>query len=227
MSDGESGGIGFEEEGAAYAAAPTAGAGVIRGYLPSLPDRPGVYRMLDARSAVLYVGKARSLRKRVANYANATGHSTRISRMIAATASMMFVTTETETEALLLEANLIKQLKPHFNVLLRDDKSFPHILIGGEHPFAQLRKHRGLKATRGRYFGPFASAGAVSRTINTLQKAFLLRTCRDSMRSSSCPNSRRRTVCVPLSTAARAPAVRIESLSVRCPSSECTAFASR
>jgi len=163
--------IGFEEEGARFDAAPRAGAEVIRAYLPSLPDRPGVYRMLDARSAVLYVGKARSLRKRVANYANPTGHSARIGRMIAATASMMFVTTETETEALLLEANLIKQLKPHFNVLLRDDKSFPHILIGGEHDFPQLRKHRGLKAGKGRYFGPFASAGAVNRTINTLQKA--------------------------------------------------------
>ena len=174
---------GFEEEGAAFAgegAAPT-GPEVIRAYLPSLPDRPGVYRMLDARSAVLYVGKARSLRKRVANYAHGTGHTTRIARMIAATAAMMFVTTETETEALLLEANLIKQLKPRFNVLLRDDKSFPHILIGGEHPFAQLRKHRGLKSAKGRYFGPFASAGAVNRTINTLQKAFLLRTCRDSV----------------------------------------------
>ncbi len=175
--------IGFEEEGAAPPgpdAAPT-GAAVIRAYLPSLPDRPGVYRMLDARSGVLYVGKARSLRKRVANYAHGTGHTTRIARMIAATAAMMFVTTETETEALLLEANLIKQLKPRFNVLLRDDKSFPHILIGGDHPFAQLRKHRGLKSTKGRYFGPFASASAVNRTINTLQKAFLLRTCRDSM----------------------------------------------
>ena len=174
--------FGFEEEGAAYGAdAPLRGHEVIRGYLSSLPDRPGVYRMLDAKSAVLYVGKARSLRKRVANYANPVGHSARIGRMIAATASMMFVTTETETEALLLEANLIKQLKPHFNVLLRDDKSFPHILIGGEHGFPQLRKHRGLRATKGCYFGPFASAGAVNRTINTLQKAFLLRTCRDSV----------------------------------------------
>ncbi|PKP63815.1 MAG: excinuclease ABC subunit C, partial [Alphaproteobacteria bacterium HGW-Alphaproteobacteria-8] len=173
---------GFEEEGAAFVGGSAqTGAAVIRGYLPSLPDRPGVYRMLDAQSAVLYVGKARSLRKRVANYAHGTGHTTRIARMIAATAAMMFVTTETETEALLLEANLIKQLKPRFNVLLRDDKSFPHILIGGDHPFAQLRKHRGLKSTRGRYFGPFASASAVNRTINTLQKAFLLRTCRDSM----------------------------------------------
>ncbi len=179
--------IGFDEEGAAYvagrpgAAAPETGPQVIRRYLPSLPDAPGVYRMLDARSAVLYVGKARSLRKRVANYAQATGHSARIGRMIAATAAMMVVTTATETEALLLEANLIKQLKPRFNVLLRDDKSFPHILIGGEHPFAQLRKHRGHRGDKGRYFGPFASAGAVNRTINTLQKAFLLRTCRDSM----------------------------------------------
>jgi excinuclease ABC subunit C len=176
--------IGFEEEGADYrpegAGAPT-GPEVIRAYLPTVPDAPGVYRMLDARSAVLYVGKARSLRKRVASYANGHGHSTRIARMIAATASMMFVTTATETEALLLEANLIKQLKPRFNVLLRDDKSFPHILIGGDHPFPQLRKHRGLKASKGRYFGPFASAGAVNRTINTLQKAFLLRTCRDSV----------------------------------------------
>ncbi|WP_093248119.1 excinuclease ABC subunit UvrC [Rubrimonas cliftonensis] len=175
--------MGFEEEGATLEGAPAraGGAEAIRAYLPSLPDRPGVYRMLDAKSAVLYVGKARSLRKRVANYANGSGHSTRISRMIAATASMMFVTTETETEALLLEANLIKQLKPRFNVLLRDDKSFPHILIGGDHPFPQLRKHRGTRATSGRYFGPFASAGAVNRTINTLQKAFLLRTCRDSI----------------------------------------------
>ncbi len=192
--------IGFEEEGAGFDSAPPAGAAVIRGYLPSLPDRPGVYRMLDARSAVLYVGKARSLRKRVANYANPTGHSARIGRMIAATASMMFVTTETETEALLLEANLIKQLKPHFNVLLRDDKSFPHILIGGEHAFPQLRKHRGIKAGRGRYFGPFASAGAVNRTINTLQKAFLLRTCRDSMfenRTRPCLLHQIRRCCAP------------------------------
>ena len=178
--------FGFEEEGAVYggpndAAPPQTGAEIIRAYLPSLPDAPGVYRMLDERSGVLYVGKARSLRKRVANYAHGTGHSTRIARMIAATAAMMFVTTATETEALLLEANLIKQLKPRFNVLLRDDKSFPHILIGGDHPFAQLRKHRGLRADKGRYFGPFASAGAVNRTLNTLQKAFLLRTCRDSV----------------------------------------------
>lgn len=201
MSDAD-GASGFEEEGAAFAgegAAPT-GAAVIRRYLPSLPDRPGVYRMLDARSAVLYVGKARSLRKRVANYAHGTGHSTRIARMIAATAAMMFVTTETETEALLLEANLIKQLKPRFNVLLRDDKSFPHILIGGEHPFAQLRKHRGLRSAKGRYFGPFASAGAVNRTINTLQKAFLLRTCRDSVfanRTRPCLLHQIRRCCAP------------------------------
>ena len=176
--------IGFEEEGAAFetgAAGSETGPEVIRRYLATLPDAPGVYRMLGRRSEVLYVGKARSLKKRVASYASGRGHAARIGRMIAATASMMFVTTETETEALLLEANLIKQLKPRFNVLLRDDKSFPHILIGGDHPFPQLRKHRGMKATSGRYFGPFASAGAVNRTINTLQKAFLLRTCRDSV----------------------------------------------
>ena len=148
--------------------------------MKTLPDSPGVYRMLDEKAAVLYVGKARSLKKRVASYAKYQGHSTRIQRMISATAAMMFVTTETETEALLLEANLIKQLKPRFNVLLRDDKSFPHILIKREHAFAQLTKHRGLRRERGDYFGPFASAGAVNRTINQLQKAFLLRTCSDS-----------------------------------------------
>ncbi len=185
--------IGFEEEGATYSGPLEAGESgaadspqvkvgpdVIRGYLKSLPDSPGVYRMLDENAAVLYVGKARSLKKRVAAYAKYSGNPTRIQRMISATASMMFVTTETETEALLLEANLIKQLKPRFNVLLRDDKSFPHILIKREHPFAQLTKHRGLKREKGDFYGPFASAGAVNRTINQLQKAFLLRTCSDS-----------------------------------------------
>jgi len=182
--------LGFEEEGARYDAPGDAvrgdggraetGPEVIRRYLRALPDSPGVYRMLDEKAAVLYVGKARSLKKRVASYATYQGHSNRIQRMIAATASMMFVTTETETEALLLEANLIKQLKPRFNVLLRDDKSFPHILIKREHAFAQLVKHRGMRKEKGDYFGPFASAGAVNRTINQLQKAFLLRTCSDS-----------------------------------------------
>ncbi len=152
---------------------------VIRDYLRNLEDRPGVYRMLDARGAVLYVGKARSLRRRVAAYAKPSGHDSRIGRMIAATASMMFLTTETETEALLLEQNLIKQLKPRYNVLLRDDKSFPNILVTDAHAFPQIKKHRGLRGEPGRYFGPFASAGSVNRTLNQLQKAFLLRNCSD------------------------------------------------
>jgi excinuclease ABC subunit C len=171
---------GFEEEGtAAHIRRP--GHLVIRDYLRRLEDRPGVYRMLDDRGEVLYVGKARSLKKRVAAYAKPTGHSSRIGRMIAATAAMMFLTTETETEALLLEQNLIKQLKPRYNVLLRDDKSFPNIHVTAGHPFPQIRKHRGLRKEPGRYFGPFASAGSVNRTLNQLQKAFLLRSCSDSM----------------------------------------------
>ena len=169
----------LEEEGAS----PTAITGhrAIKTYLTTLPDRPGVYRMLDAQGAVLYVGKARSLRKRVASYAKPTGHSARIGRMITATASMMFLTTETETEALLLEQNLIKQLKPRYNVLLRDDKSFPNILVSEVTDFPQIKKHRGAKKEKGRYFGPFASAGSVNRTLNQLQKAFLLRNCSDAM----------------------------------------------
>jgi excinuclease ABC subunit C len=140
--------------------------------------------MLNAASEVLYVGKARNLKARVSNYARPSGHSGRIARMIHETASMMFLTTRTELEALLLEQNLIKQLKPRYNVLLRDDKSFPNILISGEHPFAQLKKHRGAKKEKGRYFGPFASAGAVNRTLNQLQKVFLLRNCSDAMFAS-------------------------------------------
>lgn len=154
---------------------------VIQGYLRSLDNSPGVYRMLDAQSRVLYVGKARALKKRVSNYAKPTGHSPRIARMIRETASMMFLTTRTETEALLLEQNLIKQLKPKYNVLLRDDKSFPNILVSREHPFPQIKKHRGAKSEKGDYFGPFASAGAVNRTLNQLQKVFLLRNCSDSV----------------------------------------------
>ena len=154
---------------------------VIQGYLSQLSDRPGVYRMLDSQGAVLYVGKARKLSKRVSFYAKPTGHSARIGRMISATASMMFLTTETETEALLLEQNLIKQLKPRYNVLLRDDKSFPNILVSETTNFPQIKKHRGARKEKGRYFGPFASAGAVNRTLNQLQKAFLLRNCSDSM----------------------------------------------
>ena len=154
---------------------------VIQNYLRTLDGSPGVYRMLNAASEVLYVGKARNLKARVSNYARPSGHSGRIARMIGETASMMFLTTRTELEALLLEQNLIKQLKPRYNVLLRDDKSFPNILISSEHPFPQIKKHRGKKSERGAYFGPFASAGAVNRTLNQLQKVFLLRNCSDSM----------------------------------------------
>ncbi|MDU8944030.1 excinuclease ABC subunit UvrC [Ovoidimarina sediminis] len=163
----------------APASTPT-GHTVIQGYLKTLETRPGVYRMLDAKGAVLYVGKARNLKARVSSYARPTGHSPRIARMIADTASMMFLTTKTETEALLLEQNLIKQLKPRYNVLLRDDKSFPNILVSGEHAFPQIKKHRGRKAEKGNYYGPFASAGAVNRTLNQLQKVFLLRNCSDA-----------------------------------------------
>ena len=154
---------------------------VIQAYLKSLDASPGVYRMLNTKGEVLYVGKARNLRARVTNYARPSGHSARIAKMVFETCSMMFLTTRTETEALLLEQNLIKQLKPRYNVLLRDDKSFPNILIGKEHPFPQIKKHRGKKSEKGSYFGPFASAGAVARTLNQLQKVFLLRNCSDSM----------------------------------------------
>ncbi len=159
---------------------PLTGHDVIQGYLKSLGNNPGVYRMLDAQSRVLYVGKARALKKRVSSYAKPSGHSPRIARMIRETASMMFLTTRTETEALLLEQNLIKQLKPRYNVLLRDDKSFPNILVSAEHDFPQIKKHRGAKKEKGAYFGPFASAGAVNRTLNQLQKVFLLRNCSDA-----------------------------------------------
>ena len=153
---------------------------VIQSYLKTLGRGPGVYRMLGEKGDVLYVGKARNLKARVSSYARPTGHSARISRMIADTASMMFLTTRTETEALLLEQNLIKQLKPRFNVLLRDDKSFPNILVTGDHAFPQIKKHRGAKKEKGSYYGPFAGAGAVNRTLNQLQKVFLLRSCSDS-----------------------------------------------
>ncbi|MDZ4095187.1 MAG: excinuclease ABC subunit UvrC [Paracoccaceae bacterium] len=162
---------------------PPTGHGVIHDYLKSLDASPGVYRMLNAASEVLYVGKARNLRARVSNYARLSGHSGRIARMISETASMMFLTTRTETEALLLEQNLIKQLKPRYNVLLRDDKSFPNILISSEHAFPQIKKHRGKRSEKGSYYGPFASAGAVNRTLNQLQRVFLLRTCTDAVYS--------------------------------------------
>ena len=156
------------------------GASVIARHAKTAPTGPGVYRMIDAAGEVLYIGKARGLKKRVQSYARAGSHNNRIARMIADTASMEFVTTATETEALLLEANLIKRLKPRYNVVLRDDKSFPFILIAREHRIPQIMKHRGARSRKGDYFGPFASAGAVGRTINTLQRAFLLRSCSDA-----------------------------------------------
>jgi excinuclease ABC subunit C len=160
------------------------GHAAIRACLGTLGTGPGVYRMLDAESRVLYVGKARNLKARVTSYSRTTGHSARIARMIAETASMMFLSTETEVEALLLEQNLIKQLKPRYNVLARDDKSFPNILVAKDHPYPQIRKHRGARREKGSYYGPFASAGAVNRTLNQLQKVFLLRSCTDSTFSS-------------------------------------------
>jgi excinuclease ABC subunit C len=157
-----------------------AGTEVIGSFVRSLPNAPGVYRMFDAAGDVLYVGKAKNLRKRVAQYAQGRAHTNAVARMISDTAQMEFVTTSTETEALLLESNLIKQLRPRYNVLLRDDKSFPYILLTGDHPAPQITKHRGARHRRGDYFGPFASAWAVKRTVDALQKAFLIRSCSDS-----------------------------------------------
>ena len=156
------------------------GVDVIRDELARLPTRPGVYRMIGAEGEVLYVGKARSLKARVAHYAQGRGHGNHIARMVSLTHGMEFIVTATETEALLLETNLIKRLRPRFNVLMRDDKSFPFIAIRRDHPAPALQKHRGAKSFKGDFFGPFASAGAVNRTLNTLQKAFLLRSCTDS-----------------------------------------------
>ncbi|MBC8717744.1 excinuclease ABC subunit UvrC [Ochrobactrum sp. Marseille-Q0166] len=157
------------------------GADIISAFVKHLPNNPGVYRMFNSAGDVLYVGKARSLKKRVSNYARGIGHSNRITRMIGETVTMEFVVTRTETEALLLEANLIKRLRPRFNVLLRDDKSFPYILLTGDHRAPGIFKHRGARTRKGEFFGPFASGGAVTRTINALQRAFLLRTCTDSV----------------------------------------------
>jgi excinuclease ABC subunit C len=165
-------------------AAPLKGAALIKDEVRRLPDAPGVYRMVGDAGEVLYVGKARSLKKRVLQYAQGRFHTQRIAHMVDLTRAMEFVTTRTETDALLLEINLIKQLKPRFNVLLRDDKSFPEIVIRRDHAAPQLRKHRGAHTLKGDYFGPFASAWAVNRTLNTLQKAFLLRSCSDSVYAS-------------------------------------------
>ncbi|MGX1785874.1 excinuclease ABC subunit UvrC [Bosea sp. NPDC055332] len=166
--------------GEAAPSALKAGIEVIADFAKHLPNRPGVYRMFDRAGEVLYVGKAKSLKNRVTAYARGMAHTNAVARMIAETANMEFVTTGTETEALLLESNLIKQLRPRYNVLLRDDKSFPYIFLSGDHPAPQIAKHRGSRQRKGDYFGPFASVWAVERTIDALQKAFLLRSCSDS-----------------------------------------------
>ncbi|ABQ70829.1 Excinuclease ABC subunit C [Rhizorhabdus wittichii RW1] len=176
----------FNEEKSVYTVRGTdapdleAGVAAIRNVLKTLPARPGVYRMQDARGDVLYVGKARALKNRVANYTQVARLPKRLSRMVAQTRSMTIVTTNSEAEALLLEAQLIKRYRPPYNVLLRDDKSFPFILLREDHAFPRIQKHRGARRAKGQYFGPFASAGSVTRTLNALQKLFLLRSCTDS-----------------------------------------------
>src|SRR6201987_294222 len=161
-----------------------AGEDVIARSARHAPAAPGVYRMIDARGEVLYVGKAKNIKKRIIAYQRAAGHTARIARMIAATAAIEFVSTATETEALLLEANLIKRLRPRFNVLLRDDKSFPYILISGDHTAPQILKHRGARNRKGDYFGPFASVWAVHPTITALERAFLIRSCSNAVYES-------------------------------------------
>src|SRR6476646_4305983 len=176
----------FNEERATYAVRGAdkpdldAGVAAIREVLRTLPSRPGVYRMQDARGDVLYVGKARALRNRVNSYTQVTKLPKRLQRMVSQTRSMTIVTTQTEAEALLLEAQLIKRFRPPYNVLLRDDKSFPFILLREDHAFPRVQKHRGARRIKGQYYGPFASAGSVTRTLNALQKLFLLRSCSDS-----------------------------------------------
>src|SRR4029077_10831777 len=160
------------------------GVAAIQRYAKLAPKAPGVYRMIDQKGEVLYVGKAKSIRKRIVSYARQAGHTARIMRMIAATASIEFVSTATETEALLLEANLIKRLRPRFNVLMRDDKSFPYILITAGDSAPMIAKHRGAGSRPGEYYGPFASAQAVHRTITALERAFLIRSCSDPVYES-------------------------------------------
>jgi excinuclease ABC subunit C len=176
----EGSGVDLDLDGEPAASSFRRGLKAIRAHWKHAPMGPGVYRMIGDDGAVLYVGKAKSIRKRVASYTRLAGHANRIARMIALTASMVFVSTRTEVEALLLEANLIKQLKPRFNVLMRDDKSFPYILLTKDERGAQLTKHRGARSRKGDYFGPFANVGAVNRTLNVLQRAFLLRSCENS-----------------------------------------------
>lgn len=180
----------FNEEKATYAVRGSdkpdlaAGVAAIRNVLKTLPARPGVYRMQDARGDVLYVGKARALKNRVANYVQVDRMPKRLQRMVSQTRGMTIVTTNNEAEALLLEAQLIKRYRPAYNVLLRDDKSFPFILLRADHDFPRVQKHRGARRAKGNYYGPFASAGSVNRTLNALQKLFLLRSCTDSFFST-------------------------------------------
>lgn len=176
----------FNEDNATYAVRGNetpdleTGMAAIRETLNTLPTRPGVYRMQDSRGDVLYVGKARSLKNRVGSYVQMNRLPHRLLRMVAQTRSMTIVTTGSEAEALLLEAQLIKKFRPAYNVLLRDDKSFPFILLREDHDFPRIQKHRGAQKAKGKYFGPFASAGSVNQTLNALQKLFLLRSCTDS-----------------------------------------------
>lgn len=160
---------------------PSIGVHIIEIALETMPGNPGVYRMLDAKGEALYVGKARNLKKRVTSYTQLARLPERLRRMVAGTAAMEIVTTHTEAEALLLEANLIKRLKPRYNILLRDDKSFPWLMLSTGHPYPQLAKHRGAQTDKGTYFGPFASAWAVNQSVQTLQRVFLLRTCADTV----------------------------------------------
>src|SRR4051795_7038295 len=160
------------------------GGGAIERALATMPLSPGVYRMLDARGEALYVGKARSLKKRVTSYTQTSRLPERLRRMVAETVSMEIVTTHTEAEALLLEANLIKRLKPRFNIVLRDDKSYPWLMLTEDHPYPQIVKHRGAQVRKGSYWGPFASAWAVNQTVTAMQRVFLLRSCADTVFSA-------------------------------------------
>ena len=162
-------------------AQPVRGVGVIEAALDTMPLSPGVYRMLDAKGEALYVGKARSLRKRVTSYTQLGRLPERLLRMVSETVSVEIVTTHTEAEALLLEANLIKRLKPRYNIVLRDDKSYPWLMLTEDHQFPQIAKHRGARVRKGSYWGPFASAWAVNQTVTAMQRVFLLRSCADTV----------------------------------------------
>src|ERR1700719_1315745 len=161
--------------------APPRGAVVIEAQLVTMPSSPGVYRMLDAKGDALYVGKARSLKRRVTSYTQIARLPERLRRMVSETVTMEIVTTHTEAEALLLEANLIKRLKPRFNIVLRDDKSYPWLMLTEDHRFPQIAKHRGAQVRKGSYWGPFASAWAVNQTVTAMQRVFLLRSCTDTV----------------------------------------------